>query len=358
VSNLLKCCCGCASSYRVFVPCDQSAPFLEPQPVAMTTAQLTACGFDYFDPADPKAILTVYLYDPPADCDPYCGTWRCLEDADDEANQCHPDDPGGCPACAEWDAVIGPPYRIVRAAEMTAFCGRFTAVDSCCDDDCPRVDCGFGYWEPGDCVTCYDVADLSWALTVTGSGTIQGVTVKGYTIDCLGVSAANVVASTVGSTLEIEFDVVYQFQTSPTPQNWDCTGTSPDPVGCIECADPGLDTFPDTFQVIDKAIILVACMTAPTITVGLPGGSFDPSTYCGGYSTATVLTSLLINPSTSTTSDAIGWGGNARCLTSLGTRDISIANHPHLGDTMSTLGELTFTVALDLSLPPRPDPCV
>ena len=351
MTNLLSCCCDCTSTRRVFRPCLTTSSDTDIRAPVLTDTQFDDCGFE-----EGK----VYHYQPAAgECDDYCGTWVCLNIADDASNRCHPTVGSGCPSCADWDGLFFPPFREVLSSEMPSFCSKFTEIESCCDDTVCPTTCDFGDIQTGDCSTCYDPALLGWSLAVGGGQLTQQSSSVGWTITLDLVTAANVTASIVGTSVVIDFDVVFSFSTTPTPTNWDCSGTSPDPVGCIECADPGTDTFPDSFDYVRSYTVTVPCMTAPSI--GTATQSIDPSTYCGGYNSYGTGQQPIANLSTNSFAHAIGWGGNAECFVLDGNFDITLGNHPHLalpGGATETVGSGLFRVALNLSLPERPDPCV
>jgi len=341
------CCCDCTSTRRVFRPCTNTASATDVLAPVLTSTQFDDCGF--FEGR-------IYHYTPAGgDCDDYCGEWVCLDAADDADNRCHPDAPGGCPACEDWNGKFRPPFREVRPAEMPAFCARFTEIGSCCDETVCPTTCDFGDVRPGDCSTCYDPALLSWALSVSGGQLSAQSSAAGYTINLDLVSAANVTSTIVGNDVEISFDVVFSFSTTPTPTNWDCLGTAPDPLGCVLCSDPGTDTFPDSFEYSRSYTVTVPCMGQPTPSAST--ASYDPATYCGGFSAYTGGQPPITNLNTVTFGHAIGWGGDAECWVVDQDFDIVLGNHPHLATT-STPGRGRLRLALELSLPERPDPCV
>lgn len=349
MSNHRFCCCGtsvCTSNFRVFMPCSETFSNVEVLPPALTVSQFNASGM---------TEGTVYLYDAlESDCDEYCGQWVCTGAADATGAICYTD-LADCPDCSEWGGTtVDPPFRGVRPSEEASFYARFTSMDDCCDDRCPQVDCGQGEVIPSDCGVCYDASDLSWSLGVAFSNMTQSTSGIPATMRVIGVNLTNVVATISGTSLIIDFDLEVDFETTPTPTNWDCVGPAPAVIGCIACGDPGTDTFPDNFTTSRSHRITVPCMSAPILSA-TGSQTVDPPTYCGGLG--------YPGPggmgigSTPTVSQPIGWGGNTVCFSSTTTNSFTLNNHPHLSASPIVAGSVDIEIELELALPPRPEDC-
>ncbi len=370
MSNLLKCCCDCTSTRRVFRPCSTTSATTDVRAPVLTSTQFDDCGF-----YEGK----VYHYQPgTGDCDDYCGTWVCLNIADDAANRCHPDDPSGCPSCADWDGIFRPPFREVRAAEMPAFCSKFSEVDSCCDDTVCPTTCEFGDVQTGDCSTCYDVNDLGWSVQASffqdsaasgdydGSATgcvhpvSDGTTVTTNAQVFLTDVSTHVFAPNT-TTLVIIAKFRIDLTTSPDLSSVDgCDSGNQPCVGPCFYDDPDCADVPGPVTSYYRLIAVeVPCMIAPGLYACTNSPECDlPSlaTLCGGVlGVATWQTAPGWSP-VKTFGHAIGWGGNAECcvVETDVTWGLPAATFQS-GTVTSGSGKLYLSV--NLSLPVRPDDC-
>jgi hypothetical protein len=147
-----KCCCGCESVYRVFVPCDETDGSVNAKMVATTVTALDLT----FGPTWEDAVM---LFNGACACDAYCGTWQCdtranpLDDQGRPINICTavPCDEAisynPCPECNDEDEDL--PFVNVRPNDVVR---RFTLVATdCCDDVCPTTCEQNPKLEYGDC---------------------------------------------------------------------------------------------------------------------------------------------------------------------------------------------------------------
>ena len=371
MTNLLSCCCDCTSTRRVFRPCLTTSSDTDIRAPVLTDTQFDDCGFE-----EGK----VYHYQPGAgECDDYCGTWVCLNIADDAANRCHPTVGSGCPACADWDGLFRPPFREVLSSEMPAFCSKFSEIDSCCDDTVCPTTCDFGDIQTGDCSTCYDVTDLGWSVQASffQDSAASGITNTPTSTTCVQPVADGTAVSVDASvfvtdvsahvfspylnTLVIIAKLRIDLTTSPDLSTVDGCDSNNQPChgpcfyGDADCSDvPGPVT-----SYYQKIAVQVPCMIAPSLYLCVTSPECDvpsPADICGG--TINVATSWLAAPSWSTAvtfAHAVGWGGNAQCCVVESNITWGLPAVPMQSVSSGGAGKLFFSV--NLSLPERPDDC-
>ena len=368
------CCCGCTSGYRVFVPCDETEGTVDYIAPVLTEAQFNDMGF---------SEGVVYLYDA-IQCEDFCGSWKCISDADQEENRCHPDVGSGCPSCEAWDGTLEAPYRVIRFSEEATFPARFTIMnDDCCDDQCPTDCSNVGQVIPADCATCYDPALLQWGASVSFTQTQQaqcdvydgnsfvtdpdtGQSVEcpslggPRTVDC-DVSIYGVTPTIVGNDLElcVVLQVLMTKNMTADCQGW--TGTETIPwlchPGCID-GDPDPTDVPGTQWVTYHAIkIDIPCMATASYTFG-NCTTPDGDEMCGLFP----MGSPSLQSAFQVTSEIspIGWGGNIDVVRII-DREVTWSANPGglcAGCTGNLVqGQGTYTLEISASLPERPEGC-
>jgi len=376
MSHLLTgCCCECSSSNRVFVPCAETFETVEYRAPMLTSAQMSSMGFDE---------NTVYHYDDPIDgCDSYCGTWRCVADAED--HPCHPDTAGGaiaCGDCADWSGTVAEPFRVIRTSEEAAFPGRFDAIASCCastgttsaDFICPS-NCGQGNIIPGDCSTCFDwsTALAGAAVRVTETSNTQGtVTDSGgnllATVDAslLVQNVSFSVHPTIATRLVVEWDLVAVYVRSTPSQNLpaDCSNPPLDYFCCDECQGES-GTCPQTIVVrrngcsadidcMDEAGVFTSGSLVRPASTCISGGvaQVDYSVGCSAPSSSVVNTG----------GSAAGWGAIDWPVYSAthtaGAELDQMVNMPGAGAGGTVVdADVDATIEILLSLSDRPSAC-
>lgn len=359
-----SCCCGCTSSGYVFVPCSNTYATTEVRPPFLTAAQLALCGM---------SPGTVYRYDPAlGECDPYCGSWRCVPDADDPENQCNSTYGPPCPDCAPWDNTLPSVVREYRDVELAALCPRFTDVADCCADECP-TDCGYGDIVPADCAdpACYTLALLSWSLTVSGqnlaSSSCTDVFGQTFTITASSITAQNVVAfidPIDPAGLIVQADVHVAFTWSPDLcAVLDCTDPNPSNYWwCYQCdnppGDPGTNLPPNPAVAVYPMTWKIPCML-PAYFYGTQNPFWSNNTACGGASAAYPTA----NPPTfgslfGAFAHAIGWGGAGVVWAMSRENTYSATLGPcYTCNTAPTQGRYRIDIELWASLPQRPATC-
>jgi len=312
MAGRVKCCCGCSSSYRVFVPCNETVTSVDYRAPVLTLADFKASGFS-------ESI--VYLYEDIDECDDYCGTWQCVSSADDPLNRCHPDAGGGlsaCPACFDWDGTLDTPFRFVRPAELAAFVSRFTSVNDCCDLLCPSDCSDQGNVVPSDCGVCFDwgthyvsgqllasLSNVTPAVSTNNAGTLSG------TVEPTAYTASNiVVTATSASLLTVTFDLSTTWYRSIPSQNFPADCSYPPSIEafcCDECSGE-VGSCPQTWTVQRTGCkIEVDCMALARNSSTSGTTIVRPASTCSGAVDPSLGTTCPF-PTNNATGMAAGWG--------------------------------------------------
>ena len=359
------CCCDCSSSYRVFVPCnetDQGTEYLAP---AVLLTQLEDSDLE-------EGI--VYLYDG-GDCEAYCGEWKCI-DTEDKLCRDGDEELGDCPDCHVWITTLESDYRRITSGEIAAgFFGDFTEVEDCCDDTCP-TSCG-PYGSPIDCPTtldcgCFDAGEYAWSLNFSAS-MVQAASCTITSSDCdpspftLQTAASISILATYAGTRPIVTDcqdselfVAVKYRINFTTSPWHC-GNLIDADACGGyCATTDNDPtdYPSNDQFYEDIFVLkVSCNLPPArvawgttssqVCEAIPAlCGYTPATWtsqtCGNSAPALPLPgpfglAWLKQNETTFPTQRLCSGGSASNFVD---------------------GRISWDISLNLTLPNRPDPCV
>ena len=310
--SLATCCCACSSSYRVFVPCSDTATSVDYRAPVMTLTEFNATSLNE---------STVYLYeDVDNDCDEYCGTWQCVSNADDSSNRCHPDGSGGlstCPGCFDWNGTLDAPYRFIRPLEISDFVDQFTEVTDCCDLQCPTTCTNQGDVVTSDCGVCFDwnshyvsgqllvsLLNVTPGISQNAAGTLSG------TVEPTQYRATNVVVSAASaSSLEVEFDLEIDWYRSIASQNYpaDCSYPSSIEAFCCDECQGETGSCPQTWTVKRTGCKI----TVPCMGIGVSNTSSTtlvrPANTCSGNVNVSQGTGCPF-PGANSSGSAAGWG--------------------------------------------------
>lgn len=378
------CCCDCSSSYRVFVPCNQTDQGTEYLAPAVLLTQLEDSDLE-------EGI--VYLYEG-GDCEAYCGEWKCI-DTDDKLCRDGDEELSDCPDCHVWITTLESDYRRITSSEIAAgFFSDFTEVEDCCDDTCP-TSCG-PYGSPIDCATvldcgCFDAGEYAWSLNFSGSMIQAASRTISYSQNCdpspftlQTTASVDILATYAGTRPTVtdcqddELFIAVKYRINFTTSPWQCgTLIASGNCGgyCVEDDNDSTD-YPSNDQFFEGIFVLkVSCNLSPVNVAWANASSevcqaipalcgYDPATWtsqtCGNSAPALPIPAVGGNADSGNAQirRRIGWGGSGVAFqkqneTTFGTQFNCSPAYP----SNVVEGRIRWDISLSLTLPNRPDPC-